>query len=43
MEEVKTHCERCCDGKDESSQVQEERIQEQRSRREGWAGDVGKK
>ena len=32
MEEVKTHCEGCHDNKDESSQVQEERIQEQRRR-----------
>ena len=30
MEVVKAHCERCYDDKDETSQTQEERIQEQR-------------
>ena len=41
MEEVKAHCERCYDDKDETSQMQEERIQEQRLRGdclEAWTG-----
>ena len=50
MEEVKTHCEGCHDNNDESSQVQEERIQEQRRReivvRRGkgrsWSQQTGK-
>ena len=29
MEEEKVHCERCHDDKDETSQMQEDRIQEQ--------------
>ena len=40
-EEMKAHCERCYDDKDETSQMQEERIQEQRRRRdslEAWTG-----
>ena len=41
MEEVKTHCEGCHDNKDESSQVQDERMQEQRRRDccEAWEGE----
>ena len=41
MEEVRAHCERCHDDKEEPSQVQEQRIQEQRRRgdsREAWTG-----
>ena len=39
MEQVRAHCERCHDDKDESTQVQVKRIQEQRERRnsrEAW-------
>ena len=39
--EVRTHCERCYDDKNESSQVQEERTQEPRRREDGrkaWEG-----
>ena len=32
MEDVKAHCERCKDDKDETSKMQEERIEEQRHR-----------
>ena len=40
MEEVKVHCERCHDDKDETSQMQEDRIQQRRrgSGLEAWTG-----
>ena len=41
MEEVRARCERCCDDKDETSEVQAERIREQRCRGDtlvAWQG-----
>ena len=43
MEEVKAHCERCYDDKDETSQMQEERIQEQRHRGDCLEAGTGQK
>ena len=38
MEEVRRHCERCYDEKDEPTQVQEKRIQEQEKRKKSPGG-----
>ena len=38
MEEVRRHCERCCDEKDEPTQVQEKRIQEHEKRKQSPGG-----
>ena len=41
MEEVKAHCETCCDNKDETSEVQAGRIRDQRrsgDRLVAWSG-----
>ena len=43
MEEVEAHCERCCDDQDKTSQVQAERIREQRCRGDTWAAWQGRK
>ena len=43
MEEVKAHCERCHDDKNETKQVQEERIQEQRHTGDSLVAWTGRK
>ena len=43
MEEVEVHVERCFDDKVETSQMQQERIQEQRRRGDGLEAWTGRK
>ena len=42
MEKVSAHCERCHDDKDETSQMQEDRIQQQRRRGDGLEAWIGR-